>query len=69
MRYRITGLGDGPVEGSHPTLEAAARSAAKMVDQGVRDVGVFGKAGREIPADEWRQAWWRWAKREGRNPE
>jgi hypothetical protein len=37
-------------------LEEAARTASKMIDQGVGDVRVVDAHGREVPADEWREA-------------
>ena len=68
MSYRVTGMGEGPIEASKPTLEAAARTASRMADQGVRNVRLFDEEGREVPPAEWEQAWWRWAKEHGRGP-
>lgn len=61
MGYRITGMGDGAVEAHKPTLTQAARTASKMIDQGVLDVRLFDADGIEVPAEEWNAAWWRWA--------
>lgn len=63
MPYRITGTGLEAVETFQPTLTEAARTASKMIDQGVVDVRVFDEAGREVSEAEWERAWWdsRWS--------
>ncbi|HYD38248.1 MAG TPA: hypothetical protein VEA60_11575 [Allosphingosinicella sp.] len=57
MTYRITGMGLEVVESFKPTLAEAARTASKMIDQGVADVRVFDAAGREVQQAERDQAW------------
>ena len=56
--YRITGIGLEAVEISKPTLAEAARTASKMIDQGVADVKVFDAAGLEVTKADLDQAWW-----------
>ena len=52
LKYRVIGVGLVPVEYHMDTLADAAHLADRMSDQGVSDVHVFDKEGRELSAEE-----------------
>ena len=54
-------MGSAPIETWHRNLKEAARTAAKMADQGIIDVRVFNEAGHEVTSSALRSAWQRWA--------
>lgn len=56
MNYRVTGIGLEPLEYREETLARAAYLASKMADNGVRDVRVFDKDGRQISDKELSEA-------------
>jgi hypothetical protein len=62
MPYTISGIGVGPVMSSKADLVGAARTASKMIDQGVRDVRVYDGGGTEVLRPEWEKAWRDWAR-------
>ena len=63
MSYTITGIGLEHVNSVASDLEAAARKASRMEDQGVKGVRVFAASGVEVSRSEWEAAWRNWAQR------
>ena len=67
MSYTVTGMGVVPLSSMKPDLQTAARTASKMIDQGVMDVRVYDSNGTEVIPEDWEAAWWEWAN--SRRPE